>query len=93
MTVSAPDPRWGRFFGAKKNPPHRRQAFIQLVRDVLGDTSYSFGRAHAHLNLVDMTATCAAKRPVLEAHARRCSAQNFRARLAHRAADLRNGER
>ena len=72
---------------------HRRQAFIQLGRDVLGDTSYSFGRAHVHLNLVDMTAPCAAKRPVLEAHARRCSAQNFRTRLAHRAADLRDGGR
>ena len=72
---------------------HRRQAFIQLGRDALGDTSYSFGRAHVHLNLVDMTAPCAAKRPVLEAHARRCSAQNFRARLAHRAADLRDGGR
>ena len=72
---------------------HRRQAFIQLGRDVLGDTSYSFGRAHVHLTLVDMTATRAAKRPVLEAHARRCGAQNFRARLAHRAADLRDGRR
>jgi hypothetical protein len=72
---------------------HRRQAFILLGRDVLGDTSYSLGRAQVHLNLVDMTAPCAAKRPVLEAGARRCSAQNFRARLAHRAADLRNGGR
>jgi hypothetical protein len=59
----------------------------------LEDTSYSFDRAHVHLNLVDMTAPCAAKRPMLEAHARRCSAQNFRARLAHRAADLRDGGR
>jgi len=72
---------------------YRRQAFIQLGRDVLGDTSYNFGRAHVHLNLVDMTATCAAKRPVLEAHARHCGAQNFRARLAHRAAYLRDGGR
>ena len=72
---------------------HRRQTFIQLGRDVLGGTPYSFGRAHVHLNLVDMTASCAAKRPVLEAHARRCSAQNLRARLAHQAADLRDGGR
>ena len=72
---------------------HRRQAFIQLGRDVLGDTSYIFGRAHVHLNLVDMTAPCAAKRPVLEPLARPCSAQDFRARLAHRAPDLRNGGR
>jgi hypothetical protein len=72
---------------------HRRQALIQLGRDVLGDTSYSFGCAHVHLNLVDMTAPCAAKRPVLEAHARRCSAQDFRARSAHRAADRRDGGR
>ena len=46
----------------------RCQAFILLGRDVLRDTSYSFDRAHVHLNLVDMTARCAAKRPVLETH-------------------------
>jgi hypothetical protein len=72
---------------------HRRQALILLGRDVLGDTSYSFGCAHVHLNLVDMTAPCAAKRPVLEAHARRRSAQDSRARSAHRAADRRDGGR
>ena len=56
---------WNRHF------PFAFSPLIQLGRDVLGDTSYSFDRAHVHLNLVDMTATCALKRPVLEAYARR----------------------
>ena len=53
------------------NGARRPNVPVALQGDLLGDTPYSFGRAHVHLNLVDMTATCAAKRPVLEAHARR----------------------